>query len=279
MPKYSIFARTFGSASPLSSRKTAVFVHCGAFFRGPLGLKRFVGIEEDRDWAFIDQLHGHHGLKNSGGDVHVQFAKRFTKFFVESFGLFPPRPPLVHRPSLSRGCLSGEPLACNRLSRRPAWPACAAASPVVARRCTQTPPALARLPSGHPSARGPACLLANDASCRSPRAPARTRIPARRPDRTAHDRSRLRSAASAPPIRFPSLEPADSARDRSSLEPRSSPSGRWSRLFRCRCRAPARRKFSPAPSHEPSRNLPIPSTPPLPRCTPQPPPSPSPSPP
>src|SRR5713101_10185691 len=101
-PKYAIFARTFGSASPTSSRNTAVFVHC-ADFCPSLPLERFVGVEEDRDRAFIDQLHGHHRLKNPGGDIHAKFAKRFAEFFVESFGLFrrrcrdKPGPPLPAR--------------------------------------------------------------------------------------------------------------------------------------------------------------------------------------
>src|SRR5712664_345896 len=51
-------------------------------------LECFVGVEEDRDRAFIDQLHGHHRLENTGCDVHAKLAKRFAEFFVESFRLF-----------------------------------------------------------------------------------------------------------------------------------------------------------------------------------------------
>src|SRR5229473_7552921 len=86
-PKYAIFARTFGSASALSSRKTAAFVQRTEFC-APLRLECFIGIEEDCDRAFIDQLHGHHRLENSRGDIYAKFAKRFTESFVESFGLF-----------------------------------------------------------------------------------------------------------------------------------------------------------------------------------------------
>src|ERR1700682_369604 len=106
-PKYAIFARTFGSASPASSLNTAAFVQRAGFCT-LLRLKRFFGIEEDRDWAFIDQLHGHHRLENSCGDVHSQLAKRFAKFFVESSRLFRRRsrdeawPPLPARIAVGR---------------------------------------------------------------------------------------------------------------------------------------------------------------------------------
>src|SRR5215468_6109763 len=41
-----------------------------------------VRIEEDRDRAFIDQLHGHHGLKNSRGDTNTQLAEGLAKFII-----------------------------------------------------------------------------------------------------------------------------------------------------------------------------------------------------
>src|SRR5207302_1473902 len=42
-----------------------------------------VRIEEDCDRTFIDQLHGHHGLKNSRGDANTQLAERLAKFIIE----------------------------------------------------------------------------------------------------------------------------------------------------------------------------------------------------
>src|SRR5882724_4250897 len=50
-------------------------------------LECFVGVEEDRDRAFIDQLHGHHRLKNSGRHSHTEFAKRRAKFIIQGFSL------------------------------------------------------------------------------------------------------------------------------------------------------------------------------------------------
>src|SRR5436190_12628618 len=86
-PKYAIFARTLGFASLLSSRSTADFVHCTAFFCVRGRLKCFVGIEEDCDRTFIHQLHGHHRLENSGCHGNAEFAKRFAEFVVQRFGL------------------------------------------------------------------------------------------------------------------------------------------------------------------------------------------------
>src|SRR5882672_10221671 len=50
-------------------------------------LERFVGVEEDRDRAFIDQLHGHHCLKNPSRYGHAKLAKRRAKFIIQGFGL------------------------------------------------------------------------------------------------------------------------------------------------------------------------------------------------
>src|SRR6267378_3677443 len=50
-------------------------------------LEGFVGVEEDRDRAFIDQLHGHHCLKNSGRHSHAKLAERCAKFIIQGFGL------------------------------------------------------------------------------------------------------------------------------------------------------------------------------------------------
>src|SRR5258708_19437277 len=50
-------------------------------------LERFVGVEEDRDRTFIDQLHGHHCLKNSGPYSHAKLAKRRAKFIIQGFAL------------------------------------------------------------------------------------------------------------------------------------------------------------------------------------------------
>src|SRR5438132_10410762 len=86
-PKYGIFARTVGSARLLSSPRAAVLVHCGAFLGVPPRLKRFVGIEEDCDRAFIYQLHRHHRLENSGRHGHTEFLQRFAEFLVERFGV------------------------------------------------------------------------------------------------------------------------------------------------------------------------------------------------
>src|SRR5438477_1370905 len=107
-PKYAIFARTLGFASLLSSRSTADFVHCAAFFCVRRRLKCFVGIEEDCDRAFIDQLHGHHRLENSSCHGDTEFAQRFAKFLVEGFGQFrrrrsnETRPPLPARIAIKR---------------------------------------------------------------------------------------------------------------------------------------------------------------------------------
>src|SRR5439155_19895866 len=51
------------------------------------GSKGLVGVEKDRDGAFVHQLNGHHSLKNFGGDGNAEVSQRFTKRFVESFSL------------------------------------------------------------------------------------------------------------------------------------------------------------------------------------------------
>src|SRR6267378_8263552 len=55
--------------------------------RMELRLEGFVGVEEDRNRPFIDKLHGHHCLKNSGRHSHTEFAKRRAKFIIQGFGL------------------------------------------------------------------------------------------------------------------------------------------------------------------------------------------------
>src|SRR5690242_2909075 len=85
-PKYSIFARTLGSARDFSSRNTDALVHTGLLSGATFHLESIVRIEEDGDRTFIDQLHGHHSLKNSGRDCDAQLAKRLAEFLVERFG-------------------------------------------------------------------------------------------------------------------------------------------------------------------------------------------------
>ena len=78
------FARTPGLASPSSSLKTSAHVQLRFLFpdKRSARLERFFGIEEDCDRAFIHQLHGHHGLKNSRRDAYAQFSQSCAKFFV-----------------------------------------------------------------------------------------------------------------------------------------------------------------------------------------------------
>src|SRR5271165_359001 len=56
-----------------------------ADFARPPDLERFVGVEEDRDWTFIYQLHGHSGLKNTSGHTDTETCQRCTKLIVERF--------------------------------------------------------------------------------------------------------------------------------------------------------------------------------------------------
>src|SRR5882762_4984876 len=71
-------------------------------------LECFVGVEEDRNRPFIDQLHGHHCLKNSWRHSHTEFAKRRAKFIIQGFGLLgrsgrnKARPPLPARVAVKR---------------------------------------------------------------------------------------------------------------------------------------------------------------------------------
>src|SRR4029077_10054915 len=51
-------------------------------------LERFIGVEEDGDWAFIDELHGHHSLKDSGGYGNAEGTQRGVELFVEGDGFF-----------------------------------------------------------------------------------------------------------------------------------------------------------------------------------------------
>src|SRR5437016_2967165 len=89
MPNLAIPSIFRCSPKARSSRNARAQFHCArAFFGANFALERFVGIEEDRDRTFIDQLHGHHRLENTGCNAHAQLAKRFAEFLVESFGMF-----------------------------------------------------------------------------------------------------------------------------------------------------------------------------------------------
>src|ERR1051325_7080342 len=76
--------------------------------------ERVIRVEENRDWAFIDQLHGHHRLKNSSGDSDAQLAQRLTKFVIECFCEFrlgrgdEARPPLPARVAVQRKLRNGQ---------------------------------------------------------------------------------------------------------------------------------------------------------------------------
>src|SRR5579859_996779 len=50
------------------------------------GSEVFFGVEEDCDRAFINKLHGHHSLKDSGRDVDAKTAQSLAVFFVELSG-------------------------------------------------------------------------------------------------------------------------------------------------------------------------------------------------
>src|SRR3981189_3527049 len=71
--------------------------------RMELRLERFVGVEEDRDRTFIDQLHGHHCLKHPGRHGHAKFAKRRAKLIIQGFGLLSRSSRKEARPPLSAG--------------------------------------------------------------------------------------------------------------------------------------------------------------------------------
>src|SRR6266849_10174635 len=81
-PKYAIYARTRGSASFFNSRSTRARVQPSAARLGKTRLESFFGIEEDCDRAFIDQFHGHHGLKNSCRYADSQPAQRCIKLLI-----------------------------------------------------------------------------------------------------------------------------------------------------------------------------------------------------
>src|SRR5579859_2358090 len=81
-PKYAIFSRTRGFASSFNSRSTCALVQRSLRRSLTEDLERLIRIEEDRDWAFIDELHGHHGLKDSGGYGNAEGAQRGVELFV-----------------------------------------------------------------------------------------------------------------------------------------------------------------------------------------------------
>src|SRR5215467_10076967 len=63
-------------------RRNSATTRAQAQFAG-LRSECLFGIEEDGDRAFIDELHGHHSLKDSGGDGDTEAAKRFAEFCVK----------------------------------------------------------------------------------------------------------------------------------------------------------------------------------------------------
>src|SRR5207302_10895516 len=73
-----------------------------------LPLKLLVRIEQYGNWAFIDQLHGHHRLKNSCSDLNAKVAQRLIEFFVQCRRLLrrrrrnKPWPPLPARITVQR---------------------------------------------------------------------------------------------------------------------------------------------------------------------------------
>src|SRR5262245_20860525 len=71
----------------LTGRRTPPFARDGATpGLDTLWLEGLVGVEEDRDRAFIRQLHRHHSLKDAGGHGDTEFAQGFTEYFVKSLG-------------------------------------------------------------------------------------------------------------------------------------------------------------------------------------------------
>src|SRR5260370_24030527 len=122
--KYYIFARTRGSRRDCSSRNTPVFVHCRGPSRKTRRLERIVRVEEDSDWAFIDQLHGHHGLKNSSSDRNAQLAERLAEFVIKRLGKLggcrsnKAGPSLPPRIAVQRELRNGQSAAFN-LEQRP----------------------------------------------------------------------------------------------------------------------------------------------------------------
>src|SRR6267143_5493241 len=108
-----------------SSRNERAQLHCSlGTCRMELRLEGFVGVEEDRDWPFIDKLHGHHCLKNSGRHGHAKFAKCRTKFIIQGFSLLgrsgrnKARPPLPARVAVKRE-LRDDQRAAFHVQQRP----------------------------------------------------------------------------------------------------------------------------------------------------------------
>src|ERR1700676_515422 len=100
-PKEPIVARTLGLAAFLSSARIAVLLHRSAVRWVRHSLERFIGIEEYGGRAFIDQLHGHHRLKNSRCYGDAQRAQCRVEFLVQREGFLGPRRSQEARPSLT----------------------------------------------------------------------------------------------------------------------------------------------------------------------------------
>src|SRR2546430_8900569 len=89
-------------------------VHDGVCSATALRLESVFRIEEDGDGALIDQLHGHHGLKNSGGDGNAQIAERLAELVIERFCKLWRRrsneagPPLAARVAVQRELRDGQ---------------------------------------------------------------------------------------------------------------------------------------------------------------------------
>src|SRR5713226_5928265 len=83
---YTIFARIPYRAMP-SIFRCSPSERSSLNVRAQFHLECFVGVEEDRDRAFINQLHRHHRLKNPSRHWHAEFAKRRAKFIIQGFGL------------------------------------------------------------------------------------------------------------------------------------------------------------------------------------------------
>ena len=66
-----------------------------------IGLKRFVGIEKDCDWAFVNEFDRHPRLEDARGDGDAEVAQGFAKLFVQFPGYFRWRCGDVTRPALT----------------------------------------------------------------------------------------------------------------------------------------------------------------------------------
>src|SRR6266436_2246791 len=123
-PKYAIFARTCGLASFFSSPSTRARVQPPAARLGETRLEGFFGVEKDCDRAFINQFHGHHGLKNSCGYADSQPAQRCIKLLIQCRGFVWWRrgnkagPPLPARITVQRKLRNDQRGALN-LQQRP----------------------------------------------------------------------------------------------------------------------------------------------------------------